>query len=354
LGEECADAVRAQIRSSFVGPGAACGEFARALEEFVGAGRCVLTTSGTVALSVAAIALGLKPGDEILVPAYGVISTINAFAVIGLRPRLVDIERRTGCIDPLRLRQRITPETKAICFVNFSGYTGENLASVAQIAAEFGLPLIEDAACAFGHGHGSKAAGTWGTIGALSFSVPKVLTTGQGGAVLTGDVDVADRARAYIDQGDLHWRETNLNHAVGSNLRFNDVLASLGLVQMRSIKERLARKRRAYHRLRDALGRRLYAVPGGEAPLHNIVFTAEPDELVAKLRAQKIGAARQYRSLYQHPAYAHLADEPFPSADYWTDHAVYLPFGLALAERDTERIARAVEESGVALDDPAL
>jgi perosamine synthetase len=349
LGADCADAVSEQILSSFIGPGAACRDFAHAIEAFLGIRGCVLTTSGTVALSVATVALGLKPGDEILIPAYGVISTINAFAALRLRPRLVDIDRRTACIDPNLIDRRITPETKAVCFVNFAGYTGANIVRVAEVAAAHGLPLIEDAACAFGHRHEGKAAGTFGTIGTLSFSVPKALTTGQGGAVLTNDPALAERAGAYIDQGDLHWRERNLNHGIGTNLRFNDVLASLGLAQMRSIEERLARKRRVFNVLHDMLGGRIYRVPGEQAPLHNVVLSSEPERLVAALREKKIGATRQYRSLYQHPPYAGLADVAFPNADFWTDHAVYLPFGVALTEEDAERIGCALTDNDVEL-----
>jgi perosamine synthetase len=343
LSDECAEAVAAQIRSSFIGPGAACRDFARALEEFLGARYCVLTTSGTVALSVAAMALELKPGDEILIPAYGVISTISAFAVLGLKPKLVDIDRRTGCIDANILEKRITSETKAICYVDFAGYTGENLVNVAQIARARGVPLIEDAACAFGHRYAGAAAGTFGTIGAMSFSVPKALTTGQGGAVFAGSAEHRDRASEYIDHGDLRWRETNLNHRIGTNLRFNDVLASLGLAQMRSIEGRLDRRRRTFQALKEVLGGGLYCVPGDQAPLHNIVFSPDPNGLVAHLRAQKIGAVRQYRSLYQHPAYAYLSDAEFPNSEYWTDHAVYLPFGVALDEADAKRIGLAVK-----------
>lgn len=344
------DSVRDQVLSGFIGPGGACREFSAQLAAFIGVPHCVLTTSGTVALSVAAIALGLRAGDEILVPAYGVISTINAFAVLGLKPRLVDIDRATACIDPATLERRITSATKAICFVNFSGYTGENLVRIAALAAERNVPLIEDAACAFGHCHVGRAAGSFGTVSALSFSVPKALTTGQGGAVFTDSQTLADRVRAYIDQGDLRWRETNLNHDIGTNLRFNDILAALGSAQMRSISERLARKRRVFERLQSLLGNYLYQVPDKEAPLHYIVFSREADRLVAALRAGAIGAARQYRSLYQHPAYSHLNDGIFSNADYWTDCAVYLPFGLALTEDDVERIAMMVKSSGVPLE----
>lgn len=353
LTEDCATAVANQVRTSFVGPGKACATFSGQICDRLRISHAVLTTSGTVALTVAAIALGLKPGDEILVPAYGVISTINAFAVMGLKPKLVDIDRLTGCMDPEALRQRISASTKAICFVNFSGYTGSNLTTIAGIAASNNIPLIEDAACAFGHVYEGKAAGTFGAIGVLSFSVPKVLTTGQGGCIVTARQDLVDRALEYIDHGDLHWRETNLNHGIGTNLRFTDVLAALGSAQMKTLDERLARRRSSHGAMREELGPLMYEVPGEQAPLHNIVFAENPEALVRNLRDRNVGAVRQYRSIYQHPAYAHLNDDSFPNADFWTDHSVYLPFGLAMDANDGRRVGLETRRANVELIDLA-
>jgi perosamine synthetase len=344
---DCAQAVGKQVASGFLGPGKATDGFAQRLAALTGTQHCVPTTSGTIALAVAAKALDLKPGDEIIVPAYGVISVINAFASFGYQPRLADVDARTGCIDPAALGARLTARTKAVCFVNFSGHTGQPLADVAAFCRAKGLPLIEDAACALGHCHDGKSAGSFGAVGCLSFSVPKIVTTGQGGAVVTDDRTIADRARAFVDHGDLEWRRTNLNRGIGTNLRFNDVLSSLGLTQLDTIGERLARKRRAYLALRDELDGCLYAVPGGQAPLHYIVFCHDPAALVGKLRAQEIGAAVQYRFLAEHPPYAELADGDFIGARGWGRTAVYLPFGLAISEDDARRLGRAVKSSGV-------
>jgi tetratricopeptide (TPR) repeat protein len=110
-----------------------------------------------------------------------------------------------------------------------------------------------------------------------------------------------------IALGDLEWRRTNINRAIGTNLRFTDLQASLGLCQLRDIDARLERRRRSHATLRARLGSRLYAVPGSEAPLHNIVFTNQADALVSALKTAGITAARQYRTLSQHPAYRELA-----------------------------------------------
>ncbi len=101
--------------------------------------------------------------------------------------------------------------------------------------------------------------------------------------------------------------------------------------------------------LRNLLGGYLFAVPGDEAPLFNIVFTDDADRLVAELRNRNVGAVRQYRSIAQHPAYANLAETGFPQSDWWTDRAVYLPFGLALTEDDANRIGEAVLDTKIEL-----
>ncbi len=343
------DKVGAQVATGFLGPGHATQKFCKGLADHLGVPGMLATVSGTVALSIAVKALGLRPGSEILVPGYGVISTINGLADAGVKPRLADIDRMTGCVSVSTLEARVTPDTTAVCFVNFSGYTGENVREVRHWCDERRLAMIEDAACAFGHRHDGVAAGGFGHVGCLSFSVPKVLTTGQGGALTAEDPAVFDRAGAYIDQGDLEWRRTGINRTIGSNLRFNDVQASLGLAMLADVELRQRRRRDSHAVLRRAFGDRLYGVPGTEAPLHNIVFSDEPAHLVAFLKDARIGAQQQYKALSEHPAYAELAGDACPQSAWWSEKAVYLPFGVGLSTDQAHRIADAVMASGVAL-----
>ncbi len=345
-----ADRVREQILSTQIGPGGTTAEFATQLASYVGSKYCLLTTSGTVALSVASRAVGLQPGDEILVPAYGVVSTINAFASFGLKPQLVDIELQTGCMSPTELKKQITGKTRAVCFVNFSGFTGQNVAEVARICQERNLPLIEDAACALGHRFGKKYAGTFGTIGIYSFSVPKIITTGQGGALVMKSRKYFEKARSFIDHGDSNWRKTNRIRAIGSNFRYNDILASFGLAQLNTIEKRIARKKAAYTILRKGLTNKIFQVPGTLPPLHHIVFTRKPRVLIQYLRNHGIAAIQQYRTLSQHPPFTHLDTRDFPNADFWTKRGVYVPFGLSLTEKGAHRIVETLIHAPVALD----
>jgi perosamine synthetase len=344
IGKELGDTVARQVASGFLGPGPTTRDFGQALADLAGVPFCVPTVSGTMALTVAAQALELPRGAEILVPAYGVISTINAFASFGYSPRLVEVDRKTACMSPARLKSSIGPKTAAVCFVNFSGRTGPELLEIADICNQHRLPLIEDAACAMGHQIEGRSAGSIGTVGVYSFSVPKVVTTGQGGAVLAKTEKHRDAAICAIDHGDTTWRQTNLNRGIGNNLRFNDVLSALGLAQLANLDKRLERRRNNHAAMRSVLGDHLHAVFGEEAPLHNIVFCTMPDQLVQRLRSQGILAAQQYRAVYQHPPYNHLLDGDYPESEFWTKHAVYLPFGTGMARDDALRVARAVRE----------
>ena len=350
LNAQDAAAVSDQVRSGWIGPGPRTEEFQKAIADVAGKKYCAATTSGTVALSIAAHAAGLRTGDEILVPAYGVISTINAFASFGLRPRLVDIDKATGCMSPEALQLRLTKNTKAVCYVDFSGATGQSLLEIQAFCRKKKIILIEDAACAMGQTFQGKQAGAFGDIGIYSFSVPKIVTTGQGGAIVTDHEAFWNAALCFMDQGDREWRKTNLNHGIGNNLRFTDVLAALGLSQMKRLPQLLDQKRKIFKIFEKGLNEKIYHLEGGGAPLHHIIFSAAAERMVHVLSGRGIQAVRQYRTLSEHPAYKELADISFPHADYWTRYAVYLPFGLELTEGDAERIVKAVLDSGIKIE----
>jgi perosamine synthetase len=342
LPADCAEAVRQQVASSFVGPGSTAAGFAARIAQVCEVAAAVPVASGTVALSVAAQVLSLAPGDEVVVPAYGVISVINAFAAIGLVPRLAEIDAATGCLDPARLDEAITPRTRAVVYVDFCGSIGPDLEQVAAVCRRRGVALIEDAAWALGRGRPGRRGGSFGDIGTTSFSVAKLVTTGQGGAVLTHDNAQRDAAIAAVDQGDIDWRRTTINNGIGSNLRLSDLAAALGGAGLAQLEERLARKHRIFGVLSTLLSGRLFHAADGEPAIQHIIFVERADEVVRQLKAQNIAAVRQYRPMYHHPPYAGLRDRAFPASDAWYEHAVYLPFGLALTEAAAERIGTAV------------
>lgn len=340
-------ALDGQLNTGFIGPGLKTREFTETLREYVGAKHVLLTTSGTMALSTAARASVLHLG-KIVVPAYGVAATANAFACFGYKLVLADINRQTGCIDLDTVTEAVKQKPQAICYVNFSGNTNQSLIELRHYCDDNGVILIEDAACAFGQKFHDKAAGTFGHVGTYSFSVPKILTTGQGGAVITDDPELFRWADGFIDHGGGDWRETNLHTDIGLNLRFNDILASLGLAQLERIETILNKKNKLFGILREGLDDKIFRVQGGQSPLHNIVFCEEPDKLVSYLRSEHIDARRQYRTISQHLCYQKLGyGRSFPNADWWTNHAVYLPFGLGMMEFNAQHIVDVLMRFGL-------
>jgi perosamine synthetase len=338
----CAEAVQKQVQSGFVGPGAKSQEFGVMLAKEAGVEHALPMASGTVALSVAALVLGLRPGDEIIVPSYGVISVINAFASVGLKPKLADIDVKTGCISPAALEKAMTPNTKAVCFVDFGASLGPELDAVRTLCTAKKIPLIEDAAWALGRNTRGKKGGATGDVAITSFSVPKVMTTGQGGAVFLRSTEALNSAISFIDQGDPEWRKTGINRCIGNNLRLSDVSAALGVAQMLELNERHARKSKNYKILQEKLGERLFRASDDGYAAQYIVFAEKPNDLVTQLKAQNIGATRQYSGYYHQPCFTSLgSDNQFAGAAFWGTHAVYLPFGVGMTEEQAARIADA-------------
>lgn len=341
LPPECAEAVAAQVATTFVGPGAATQSFGAKLAQRSGTAFGVPVASGTVALSIAAVMLGLRPGDEVILPAYGVISVINALASIGLKPRLVDIDPVTGNIDPAALDAVIGEATKAVVFVDFCGSVGPELAVVEDICRRRGVFLIEDAAWSIGRGTAERPGGSYGDISVTSFSVPKIITTGQGGAVLVHSEAHRDAIICLSDHGDTNWRQTNITRGIGTNLRLSDLSSALGLAQLDRLDDRLARKRRSFEVLKGVLGERLFTASDGDMAMQHVVFMEQPAEAIPVLKAQNIASAQPYRVYSDHPPYADLAGQ-YPGGAFWARHALYLPFGLAMDDEIAARVGQAV------------
>ncbi len=337
--DEDAYAVFNQIKSGFIGPGTSVKELSESLAFENMRKNCQLTTSGTIALSVAAIAAGLKKGDEILVPAYGVISTIHAFTSIGLLPRLVDIDINTASISVQEISKSITKQTRAICYVNFAGNTGQDLVDIEKFCKDSNLILIEDAACALGNSFKGRMAGSFGNVSTYSFSAPKVITTGQGGAILTDDEKIFKYVNEVIDLGDTNWRKTNINRNIGSNLRYTNLQAELGKSQLKFLKNKLKNRKNVFSILKNKLKNKIYESDGLEAPLYNIILTEHRLEIKDFFKKNLISTNIQYRAIYEHPPYKDLKFKTFDAAEYWSKNALFLPFGNGLNHEQCDLIA---------------
>ena len=211
-------------------------QFERAFAQAVGARHAVGVTSGTAALMTALAALGVGPGDEVIVPTYTWVATINAVVHLGAVPVFVDIDDSLT-MDPRKLEAAVTPCTKAILPVHMRG-AGADMGPILDAAAKHHLYIVEDAAQAVGGRYRGRRLGTLGALGAYSLQYHKVITTGEGGMVVTDDPALWERAVRYHDQGSVRMEELDETIPAGNplmigiNFRMNEITGAIGLVQL--------------------------------------------------------------------------------------------------------------------------
>lgn len=211
-------------------------EFEAALQIYLGVKHAVLVSSGTAALHLSLLALGIKTGDEVIVPAFSFPATANVVELVGAKPVFVDIKLDDFCINPTQIESKITEKTKAIIPVHEFGQSAD-MKKILEIAHKHKLQIIEDAACALGAEFNNQKVGTLGTLGCFSFHPRKAITTGEGGCVVTNDDRLADKIRSLrnhgisVDKGKIDFIQA------GFNYRLTDFQAVLGLHQLAEIED---------------------------------------------------------------------------------------------------------------------
>jgi perosamine synthetase len=335
--EELAE-IAAVLESGQLTMGPKVDELEALLAEACEVEHAVVVSSGTAALHLAILALGLEPGDEVLVPAYTFPATANVVALAGLRPVLVDVDPATMNLDPVRVADAVGPRTRAVLAVHLFGRPLDWEAL--EAAVPDGVVLLEDAAGALGARRQGRACGSLGRMGCLSFHPRKIVTTGEGGAVTTGDAGLAASIRSMRHHG---WRDDDMP-SPGVNYRLADVLCALGIPQVRRLEELLA----ARTRIAAAYTERLEGVVETPAPeegdVHGwqayVVRVDGRDGLLARLRADGIEAQIGTYAVHRLGAYADQG--PFPGADAAYERALALPFHGSLGEEEIDRVCSAL------------
>jgi perosamine synthetase len=315
-------------------------EFEALLAAAAGTQHAAAVSSGTAALHVAVLALGIGAGDEVLVPAYTFPATANVVALAGARPVLVDVDPVTMNIDPEDAARRVTSRTKAILAVHLFGRP-------ARLEELPDVPVLEDAAGALGAAHRGRACGSLGVLACFSFHPRKIVTTGEGGAVTTDDAQLDERVRSLRHHG---WSPSSAYDdmpAGGFNYRLSDVLAALGIPQLRRLDELLVTRERIAAGYAERLAHLDVVVPEADAGDRHgwqayVVQLGRRDEVMAALREQGIGCQIGTYALHRLGAYRDQG--PFPGADSAFERALALPLHGRLTEPDLDRVAEALDK----------
>jgi len=372
LGEEEAAAARRAILSGWVVQGPEVAAFEKEFAAVVGASFAVAVSSGTAALHLALMALGVGPGDEVITVSHSFIATANAVRYVGAVPVFVDVELLTGNLDPARLPAAITPKTKAILTVHQLGMPCD-LARILEFAQKHSLAVIEDAACALGseirlNGEFEPIGRPLGDLATFSFHPRKVITTGDGGMITGRDPEIMARMarlrshsmsvsaadRDAADKGAKMLFEEYPE--VGYNFRLSDIQGAVGREQLKRLPHMVAARRRLAGRYLGALaGHPQLILP--EEPLYArsnwqsfwVVLAASCPltqvEVMEGLKDLGIQTRRGVMCAHREPAYANTPPRhPLPVSEYLQDRGIVLPLYPAMAERDVDRVVTALTD----------
>jgi perosamine synthetase len=326
--------------------------FEDAWAKFCGVGHGVAVTSGTTALFAAVAALHLQPGDEVILPSFTIVGCVTAILAAGAKPVLVDCEADTWCMDVAQVLARVTDRTRAVMPVHIYGHPVD-MGLLLELKERRGIAIIEDAAEAHGAEWKGRRAGGIGDLGCFSFYANKIITTGEGGMVVTDDVTLAERMRSYRN---LAFRpEKRFYHTeIGHNYRMTNMQAAVGLAQVEDADSRIARKRevgQAYVRL-------LSGTPGiqlaTEKPWAKNVYWMngvvlddsvgyDAVEFARRLKLEGVDTRPFFLGMHEQPVFHDMGlfnNERYPVTERIARQGLYLPSGLTLTD---EQLARVVE-----------
>ncbi len=341
IGDEERAAVDGVLRSGALAQGPEVAAFEAEFGSWVEERHCVALSSGTAALHLSLLALGIGPGDEVIVPSFTFAATANVVVLVGAVPVFADIRPDTFCIDPDHVAALVTSRTSAIMPVHLYGHPAA-MPELRALASARGLALIEDAAQAHAASLDGTPAGAWGDAAAFSFYPTKNMTTGEGGMAVFASAEAAHRARLLRNQGMERQYE---NEVAGYNLRMTDFAAAMGRVQLSRLPALTAARRGNAHRLAEGL-RGAVVVPteaaGAVHVFHQFtVRTADRDALAQRLDAAGIQARVYYPTpVHRLPAYDLVLD--LPETERAVVEVLSLPVGPHLGADEVERIIEVV------------
>jgi perosamine synthetase len=342
------DAIVAAIQGEHVSQGPIVAEFERSLAAYLKVPYVVATSSGSTALLMSCIAAGVVPGDEVIVPNRTWVATAHAPFLLGAKVRLVDVEIDRPILNADLIERVINEKTRAIMPVHMCGRASD-MENINRIARRYNLKVIEDAAQALGSKNSIGFLGTQSDMGCFSLSVAKIISTGQGGFIATSSDSIYRKLIAIRTQGvgdiiNATWDQPGLN------FRFTDILAAIGIVQLKLLTERIEKIKLIYKIYEEELNDLSYIkiikvdVNAGEIPIYIEILCESRLELIEFLLNEGI----QCRPFYPDLNYAKylMNDDNFPNSRPFGMNGVYLPSGPGQSIENIYTVVKAVKKYG--------
>ena len=349
-------AVKECFDANWITEGPKSKEFVTKLSSVLNFKYGVLASNGTVALYMGLIAMGIKPGDEVIVPDFTFIASANAITMCGAKPIFCDIDE-TLHIDLTKAKKLVTRKTRAIMPVHVYGMACD-MESVMQFAESNGLKVIEDAAQAVGVNWNGKQAGTFGDIGTFSFFADKTITTGEGGLVVTNNAETYEKLQYLRNQGRIN-RGSFVHPEMGYNFRMTDLQSAIGLVQLEKLAEIIEKKKNILSHYANSLSSEINLIKpeenskSGHIPFRvcfRIKGGSQP--LLKFLAESNIETRTFFYPLHSQPSYIkkyniitkRVAKTDFPVSDKMFDEGVCLPSWVGISEEKIEYICEKINE----------
>lgn len=358
ISESDIEAVARVLRTSRLSMGTMLEEFEHALATYVGASHVIAVSSGTSALHLCIRALGISEGDEVIIPSFAFIAVANAVRYERAIPVFVDVDPLTLNLDPGRVEAAITPRTRAIIVVHTFGCPAE-LADILEIARRHRLLVIEDACEAIGAEYDGRKVGSQGDVGVFAFYPNKQITTGEGGAIVTQNLEVAALIRRLRNQGRSNSDDWFDHAELGYNYRISEINCALGVEQLKRIESILERRgaiaREYRHRLENNSALRLPPITLPRRKISWFVYVvrladqftpSRRDWIMKEMLARGIGCGRYFAPVHQQPIYKDVSFQrmALPVTEWNAARTLALPFFNRIEESQLEEVCHTLVE----------
>lgn len=328
------ESVAEVIRTGQIAEGPGVEKFEKAVATYIGVKGAVALSSGTAALHLSLLCLGIKEGDEVIMPSYTCSALLNAVSYIGARPRLVDIEGETYNMDPYivedYLRKSKRSKNRAIILVHSFGQPAD-IEAFLDISKRYDIPIIEDSAQALGAFYKGRKVGNYGLVSILSFYATKVITTGEGGMILSNSQDIINKARDIREYDKKDYFELRYNY------KMTDMAAALGLSQLRRLPSFLKRRKEIANSYNTSLRKTKLTKRGEDEGIYfrYIFESAHADRLINLMGEDGISCRRPVFK----PLHYYTGDKGYPNTQRAWERSVSIPIYPGLTDKEVTKIS---------------